>query len=532
MSKFQRFAKYVLCGAVAVCVVGLLGVAGLGTEQPQYGGTLRIGVRTEQSTLDATNTSATGVYEIGKHIFERPFTYGANWSPVPLLVEKYDTNEDGTIYYMKLREGVLFHNGQEMTSEDFVASMERWGNFSSRGMTVFELVEEVIATDKYNVEIHLSEPYPVLTAQLAVSRYACNVVPKWVAEKYSAEPIGKEDYIGTGPYTFEKWVPGEYIKLRRFEDYVSPKGPPDGLGGQRIAYFDEIKVIPMPEVGTRLAALEAGEIDFLVAISPDHYSRVERMQLADPSTFMQSGFNLVFLNTKKGPLANQALRQAVLAALDMEPILVTAYMSDEFYDATGNWYPKSSIWYTTAGTVFYDQANVEKAKRLMEEAGYAGEPLRYLTSKEWPSIYDQSIVVKSQLEQVGFNIDLQISDWATVGQKRTNPDLWDMFLTTFNFRFEPSLFPLLSPTYPGWWDTEAKKTCINVLATETDSGKRVEAFESLQALMYVEVPWVLTGKNKYAIGVSTKLCGVDTEWRWRCDDYSFWNAWFAEEGKD
>ena len=516
---------------MAILITGLIAVSSLGAgHDARYGGVLRIAVIGEVATLDSMTTSLSPVQEFSKHVFETPFTYGEDDSPTPLLVKDYTFEENNTILRMNLREGVLFHNGEEMISEDFVASVKRWLKVSTYGKQVDNHLEKLSAPDKYSVEMHLDSPYSPILSYLATPMYACNILPKDIAEKYGAEPLSKEDYIGTGPYKFEKWVSGQYIEVVRFEDYVSPEGPPDGLAGKRVPYLDVIRLIPVPEMGTRISGLGAGEFDFLTRITPDHWARIERMDNAKPFTFKEPGYNLLFCNLEKGLLAGKPkIRKAIQAALNTEPILTSAYQSEDFFNATGNFYPEGSTYYTKAGTENYDQNNIEKAKRLLEEAGYDGTKLRYLTTAEYNPHYDQAIIIRSQLQQAGFNVELQVHDWATVGERRANPELWDVFFTRFSIEPEPLSYAFLSPDYPGWWDTEEKRAIVDELRKTIEPEKRGELWADLQALIYEQIPYNLIGKHLYPAAVTTKLEAEKPEERWGTGDWNFWNTWFKEE---
>ena len=511
---------------VILLTVLLFGVAVNGADTDRFGGTLRIAATGEPPTLDNMVYGSSPVGEFSKHIFETPFAFNKEYEPIPYLVESYNFQEDGKILEMKLREGVLFHNGKEMTSSDFVASMKRWGNYSSKGKDAFKYINKVVKVDSYTVKVHFDEPFSPILAYLARSRHACTILPEEIAEKYGASPIDKSDYIGTGPYKFEEWVANNYIKISRFKDYVARDEPADGYGGKRVAYFDEIRLIPVPELGTRISGLEVGEFDFVTRISSDHFNQIGRTPAAEPFKYVFPGYNLVYFNLEEGR-ANIELRRAILAALDMEPILISTYGDPEFYNATGTYYPEGTLWYTENGTDLYDQANSEKAKELMEAAGYDGDELRYLSTKEFSNHYDQSVIVIDQLEKVGINIDFKLHDWATLRQKIENPEEWDLFFTRSIIEPEPLTLSLFA--YPGWWDSDGKNKYMDILSKETDAQVRADAWEELQNLMYEEVPWILTGKHFFTGAISTELEALDPKFSWRANSWCFWNAWFGDK---
>src|SRR5262249_12259876 len=110
-------------------------------QAPRRGGTLRVANTGEPPTLDYSATTVGVTSNIATAIFETPFAFDANWRPQPMLVESHTMSSNGLTHTFKLRRGVLFHNGKEMTSEDVVASLKRWGKVGSRGIVVFNQVE-------------------------------------------------------------------------------------------------------------------------------------------------------------------------------------------------------------------------------------------------------------------------------------------------------------------------------------------------------------------------------------------------------
>jgi peptide/nickel transport system substrate-binding protein len=136
---------------------------------------------------------------------------------------------------------------------------------------------------------------------------------------------------------------------------------------------------------------------------------------------------------------------------------------------------------------------VALAKKLAEEAGYKGEPIKFMVSTNYPFHYDTAIVYTKQLATAGFNIDLQVYDWATLIKKRAQPDQWDMFFTHHGFVPDPVLLAVLNPNYPGWWTTAGKTKLTDAFIGTTDEARRLEIWSELQDKIYQEVPTMKTG---------------------------------------
>jgi len=148
--------RYGVSAMAPLVILALAGALAFSTSAaPRRGGTLRIAEIGEPLTLDTVATTADVTSIITLPIFEELFTYDAGWKIQPLLAESYTASQDGLTYTFKLRKNVPFHNGKEMTAEDVVASLMRWGKVSPRGTSVYKAVESTTAEDKYTVVMKL-----------------------------------------------------------------------------------------------------------------------------------------------------------------------------------------------------------------------------------------------------------------------------------------------------------------------------------------------------------------------------------------
>ena len=264
-------------GVALSLVVGLLGVGvGWAGETPTSGGTLRYVMIDTPPTLDQHVVTATLGTTISQHFFETLFTFTGAWEPVPFLAKSAKVRDGGKLIVIQLRQGVLFHNGKEMTSADIVASLNRWGKSGARGPVLFAHVEKVEADGKHTVRISLKEPFAPWATLLGYANGGPVIYPKEVVEDAGKEPIAPKNYIGTGPYRFVEWKSGHEIILERFDKYVKRTEKADGYAGERIAYFDKIVFIPAPDPGTRVNGVKAGDYDYAENIPGDLFEDLEK----------------------------------------------------------------------------------------------------------------------------------------------------------------------------------------------------------------------------------------------------------------
>lgn len=508
-----------------VLVLSLMAVLiGFSVMGQQYGGTLRYATIGEPPHLDLMVVTSDLSSTIGQHIFETLFTFDETYSPIPLLVDTYEKSVDGSEVTFHLRQGVLFHNGEEMDSGDVVASLERWGEYGIRGPIMYKHVLDTVAVDKYTVKLTFDAPFGPMESLLAFNNGGPCIIPEEIAEAARVEPIQPEQYIGTGPYEFSEWIPGRYIRLVRFEDYKSPEGDSTGYGGTRHAYLDEIRFIPVSEAGTRVAGLPAGDYDYAEQIPADLYSSL----VADPSvtTYLLKPpmFPMLFRNTKEGLMSNDLMLQAVLAALDMGPILQAAF--GDLAAVNGSVFPEGTAWYTNAGTERYSQADPQKAQELLAQAGYNKEPIRYLVTTSYEYMYAMSMVITDQLRQAGLNIQMRVYDWATLVQYRGQPSEWDLFMTSHGPVPDPSLVTPMSTTYPGWWDTPEKNALVGAFNSSTNFDDRYAIWEQIQTLQYEEGSWIKIGDAfSLNIAANQRVEGLDDPHQPALLWPYFWNIW-------
>ena len=472
-------------------------------------GTLRYATVGEPPSLDQHVVTSDLATTIAHHMFEGLYTFNGANAPVGLLAAGEKLEDDGKTIIISLRKGVTFHNGQEMTAEDVLASLNRWGEHGSRGGLLYANVTSIEASGDHEITIKLKAPFGPWKNLLAFINGGPAIYPASVAAAAGKEPIAPEDYIGTGPYKFNEWKANRHVELVRHDGYASLEAAPDGYAGARTAHFDKIRFIPVPDVGTRVSGLKAGDYDYAESIPGDLFADLD----ADPNvkTILNGGpiFGLIFMNSKEGPLKeNFALRRAIQAALDKVPALQVSIGPEKLWRANGSFLPEGNVWYSDAGADNFSRGDTDGAKEMAAKAGYQGEPIKFMVSTNYAFHYDQAVVFTKQLAQAGFNIDLQVYDWATLIKKRAQPDQWDLFFTHHGFVPDPILISVMNDNYPGWWAT-AEKAGLKAKFTGTaDEAERQKIWSQIQTAIYEQVPTMKTG-DVYTYNIaSPKLSGL------------------------
>lgn len=505
--------------AAAILLAALSSTSGLAHAQSR-GGVIDVATIGEPPTLDPMASTADLVGIVTQHMFETLYTFDTDWSVIPLLAaEMPDISEDGRVYTIPLRTGVKFHDGSDMTAADVVASLNRWMTIASRGKQAAGVIESVEAVDDATVRITLKSAYAPLTALLSLNNAAAIILPE---EVVGQDPL--QDYVGTGPYKLQERRPDQYIQLVRYDEYASREGEPKGYGGARKQYLDEIRFVPVPDPNTRIEGAVAGQFDYVDALPVEAYDRVAS-GASEPVVLKPFGWPVFVMNTKEGLNSDIRIRKAIQAALAPEDMMLAAFGSEEFFAIDGAWYPEGFRWHTDAGTDPYKPSgDTAAAKALLQEAGYDGKPLRILTSRQYEYHYKMAQVAEAYLEAAGFDVQLDVVEWATLTQNRADPALWDIYITHSPFLAEPSLMGIMSDSSPGWWATDAKHAAVEAFNAESDPEKRAELFAEVQKVIYEEAPAFKVGNFNALAAQSPKLEGVvPAPWPY------FWNAHVASD---
>ena len=488
-------------------------------ETPRVGGILKVASVGEPPTLDIAMSTAVIVYEIMWHVNESLFTYDKTFSPIPLLAESHSVGDKGLRHTIALRRGVRFHNGKEMTAADVVPSIKRWGQLASVGKLLWKNVEAIEAKDPYTVVIALKQPSASLLFGLSEPHAA--IYPK---ESLEAAGDGTlKEFIGTGPYRFVEHRPDRHIKLVRFKEYVARADPPNGFGGKRTAWLDEIHFLTVPDTAVRLAGVETGEYHHAMFIKQDAYERIKALPALEPRIVKPRGWAAAIMNHKAGLMTSKKMRQAVQAALDMDPIMSAAMGHKDFYRLDPGLFFPEQPWHAATSASLYNQRDKDKARRLLKEAGYTGQKLRWVTTKEYEFMYKSALVASQQLQEVGIPVDLQVLDWAGLNGRAEKTELWDVASTGLTMAADPASHASLRCTFWGAWCNEEKERLLVELRAESDAKKRKAIVERIEAVFYDEVGHVKLG-DYFTLDVARR--DLRGEFRTAPRLY-FWNAWLA-----
>jgi len=404
--------------------LGMGVVAALAPEMAQAqkrGGTVALAQQAQPPTLDAAMTSSEATRNFASHVFEGLFTRDEKAGLIMQLAEGYKFADDGLSVVITLRKGVKFHNGKEMTAADVQASLLRYGKVGASAK-IMEAVTDVQAVDPSTVKVSFSRPVPIFIEQLSTPRGPIVVIPAEEASK----PANAAPMVGTGPYRFVEFKPDDHLTVERFDGYVpdSRFSGPTGFGGRRTAYIDRVVVRFVPEPGARADGLETNQYQAVDQLTAPSAARLERDPRIAVYKVMPWAMQTFFFNAAVPPTDNQKFRQAVQAALGMEEIMAIA--SDGLYRLGWGWqYPEGVYYAGDVGKPLYNQHDLTKAKRLLQEAGYSGQELIMLTDSAYKNNNSATVVAAEQLRAAGIKVSIKVLDWPSTVKTRNSPDGWN-----------------------------------------------------------------------------------------------------------
>ena len=470
-------------------------------------GTINIAYPTNLTTLDPHLTTNSATRDVARQIFEQLLVLDENYEVQPSLAQSYDVSDDGLVYTFNLRQGVTFHNGKELVAEDIVASMDKWMETSSQGKA--NLVgAEFKEVDPHTVELHIEKASLVVPFVLADMAPFPAILPKESIEKAGAD--GLTEFIGTGPFKLEEWNVDQHIHLTRFDDYSSREEESSGLAGKKEALAKELYFHIVPDESTRLSGVSTGQYDIAFTIPFDNADQIEATEGVE-NVLNDAGILSYVLNKKTGPFSDQKFRQAFNTALDSEEVLRAAFSDDRFYTLDSALALPGTLWHSEAGKEFYNQHDLEKAKELVEESSYNGEEVTILTTRDYLHQYNAGVVAQQVLESIGVKVKLDVYDWPTLIERRTDENNFDVF--PMNFAVRPTIHqnPFLDSKadYSGW----SYSGKMDQLLVDINSAASLEdakpLIDDLQQEVWDYLPIIKIGNIQDLVVVSDKITGYD-----------------------
>jgi len=406
----------------------------------RYGGSIVVGVQQDIDSLDPHKATAAGTKEIIFNIFEGLVKPDENGNLINAVASDYTISEDGLVYTFTLRDNVKFHNGNVVTAEDVKYSLERVSGLldGTPLISTLSTIKSVDILDEKTVQVTVENANTEL-----IYSFVAAIIPAGSGEDETADPIG------TGPFSFVSYKPQQGIVLAKNPDYWQ-----EGL-----PYLDQVEFKISGSADTALLELQGGTIDFYAYLTDSQAQALQgsHQVISSPTNMVQA----LFLNNAVEPLNDVRVRQAISYALDKESI------NDFVGGGNGTllssaMLPTLKEYYVDLNDTYGTTANVEKAKELMAEAGYAdGFDMEIAIVSTYEFHMQTGEVIVEQLKEIGIN--------ATIKGMENSSWLDEVY----NGRqFDATITALTCDMTPGYlmnrFQTDSSKNFINFQSAEYD----------------------------------------------------------------
>lgn len=451
-----------------------------GTAQgaPEAGGTLVVARTGDITGLDPHVATAFQTVQALDLVHGTLVQLDPELNVIPGLAESWEFSEDGTTLTFTLREGVTYHDGDPFTSADVVATMNRIQDEATAavGATNFASIESVEAPDESTVVMNLSAPDAAVLAAFADTNAAILSDEDLAAGTAATEPNG------TGPFQFETWNQGRSVELTAFEDFWDGAPLLDGV---------DIRVIP--DEASVLNALRAGEAQMGILTDPTVVQQVsdDGLEVLRAPTL---SYHALMLNTGRGPLGEEKVRQAISCAVDRQGVVDSAALGEG--EDVGPITIPAYDEYELSGRVC-DGPDVEKAEQLLAEAGYAdGFSLSTIVmTGGYSTAVAEAQTLQSQLAEIGVELDLETLESAAYVDRWLAAD-FDAAVALNGGRVDPHTMYSRYFTSRGNLNDVATYSSPELDAlfqegvTTTDPAERERIYAEIASQLESAAPWV------------------------------------------
>lgn len=476
------------------------------------------GMGANTSTLDVHGEPRVPNSIVHESIYENLFVMSPDLEVTPHLVDEWEVTDDADRFDFHLKEGINFHDGNELTAEMAAANFERMLEVSPRA-SLLGPVESISAVDEYHLRFEYEDSFPLLTRNLTDSMAAVLSID---AVETEGDTYGQEAAVGTGPFIFEEWDRDEQIVLTRNDEY---DWGPDFLSNTGPAHIEEIHFRHIPENTTLFNELTVGSVDgttYVPTESADEVADHENTSL-ERSDFPHPSY--LAMNVTNPPTDELDVRRAIGHAINRDAVIEAA-LNGEATPIRSIVPPLSfnALDEDEVGDLGIDY-DPNRAREILDSAGWTndaegevrtrdGDELEVMFTAFTIDRYAQiGEVVQSMLGEVGFDVDLNVLEAGTLYDtlEGSEHNITTMSWSTANFALTVLDALLLGENVAteggsnyAIWDNDEFNDLIATAESASDEEQRIEAIKEAQRVVLEEYP-------VHPIGTYTKHYGYKND---------------------
>lgn len=492
---------FVLLFAVVMGVAGYLKFSANDVKaQELKKNKISIAMRADPKTLDPQKSIDTMSNKSITLIYDTLLDLDENLNLKPNLAESWERLDDCNVVF-HLKKGVKFHNGEELKAEDVKFTLERAAS-SPQTLYLFKPITKVTVIDDYTVQVTTDKPFGALLNNLAAVQGG--IVSKKAVLKYGDDYVNHP--VGTGQYKLKEWLPGNRIVFEGFKDAY--QGAPN---------FEELTYLTIPEVSNRMITLETGEVDVAFDIgimdkeTIENSNNLELVEVESPA-LLYLGFD------QTNPIyQNKKLREAIAYAIDNQTFVDVVFRGSAV--AGDSPLPKASPAYN--GNVKKYNQDIEKAKKLLAEAGYPnGLDIELWCMDDGPRV-DMCVIIQDQLKKIGINVEIKIFEFGAYVSKTALPNK-ELYFLSWNSSGDGdvALYPLFHSSQHGapgnrsFYSNKKVDELLDKARVSVNEEERTTLYKEVQNILQEDLaiyalayPKINLAKNKELKGLIFKKNG-------------------------
>jgi len=501
----DRISRRRFVGGVAAAATASLHAPSVRAQKDDQ--TLRFIAEANLKVFDPIWNTAYITRNHGYLVYDTLFGIDRDSQVKPQMVDRVSVSTNGMKYTFTLRDGLKWHDGQPVVSEDCVESLKRWGKRDRFGQLLMAHTAKLTPTDKQNFTLELGEHFgPVLDALGKPSSNVPFMMPARIAVTSADEPV--KEIVGSGPFKFahDESESGEQFVYLRNADYVPRDENASGSAGGKKAYLDKVIWRYIPDSWEAAAALASGEVDWWQEPPIEFIPKIEQNPALQTFLFDPGGIQgWLRPNWLHPPFNNKKARQALLHMMDQGTFLAWAIGQSQYYRGCPSVYACGTPYETWEGATPIVAHDLAKARELVKESGYDGQPIVILQITDKPFLNAAAIVTQRRLESIGFRVILKAMDWSTGTIARAHkepPDKggWNLLFSYWAAAdvSNPAVHFGLSGAGPrawfGWPDVPEIEKLVTEWVRAPDEPKRQWLAEQVQKIALDEVTYVPWGQ--------------------------------------
>lgn len=476
-----------------------------GDGEPQSGGRLVFAQNAAPDELDPVNNRG-GNYSIviKNWVYDSLFTYTDGTELVPLMATSMPEMErEGTRMIVEIDDDAAFHDGEPVTAEDVAYTFTQPVEEATDYGPDFSLLTEIDEIDDKTIQLGIDEPYmPVLYT------ITHPIAPKHVREQ-DPEAFGRDTVVGSGPFEFDEWDPGNYTRLRRYEDYWGSSEP----------YIDELEFVPIEEPTTRVTELQNDEVNVANNIPPDLWNTVRGMDDADMISGPELNYQFAAFNMNEGEVSKQLVREAIDYCVDLDQAVENhvSPVGERMYSILPE--PLARDWDMPVDEwrdMWHDK-DIDRARELFDEAGVPDDWECNVLVSSTSMRENVATSIANGITEAGYDGNVQRLDFGTMLERFDSGDADQVNIYLLGWARDPDpdrfIYELVHPdgAFQGtYYDNDRFAELLDDARNSPDYDERRDMYEEAVTLMIedrVHLPLYNLSAN---MGVKNYVNGLET----------------------